>query len=236
MRLGFDRSAHLFGGGRNPHLVGFLFGDQHLDLAAAARDFGFAHRLNPLLGFHRLGAGRFCIGLRRRLLARFAMNFDRAFHARVLDRGFASDFELAQFAIAQDAGFVDAALGGDPRALHLFAGGDLGLLQRLRPCHFELLDRAPAFEPGDVDRLLARDVGPADLLGSDDIGFLQAPIGIGAFHQLGGDLDRAVLLGHLDDLAPFDVEHVAGLGRTRCARARAQARSRSAPPRSPHAF
>ena len=94
LRFGFDRGAHLLGGGRNPHFVRFLLGDQHLDLTAAARSLGFAHSLDPLLGFDRLRAGRLGVGLRRRLLARLAVNFDRAFHAGILDRGLAGDLEL----------------------------------------------------------------------------------------------------------------------------------------------
>ena len=39
-----------------------------------------------------------------------------------------------------------------------------------------------------------------DLLGGDDIGLLHAPIGVGALGELGGDLDRAVLLGDLETL------------------------------------
>ena len=34
LRFGFDRGAHLLGGGRDPHFVCFLLGDQHLDLDA----------------------------------------------------------------------------------------------------------------------------------------------------------------------------------------------------------
>ena len=213
MRFGFDRGAYLLGGGRNPHFVGFLLGDQHLDLTPAACGFGFTHSLDTLLGFHRLRAGGLGVGLRRRLLARLAVNFDRAFHAGILDRGLARDLELPQFAIAQDAGFVDAALGSDTRALHFFAGGDLGFLQRLRARHLKLLDRAPALEPGEVERLFAHHIGAAHLLGGDDIGLLHAPIRVGTLHQFGRDLDRAVLLGHLDDLAPLDIEHVARLRR-----------------------
>ena len=138
------------------------------------------------VGSLRVTCSKLGVSLRRRLFARLAVDFDRAFHAGILDRGLARDFELPQFAIAQDAGLVDAALGRDARALHFFAGGDLGFLQLLCAGHFELLDRAPALEAGDVERLFAHHVGAAHVLGGDDIGLLHAPIGVGTLHELGG--------------------------------------------------
>ena len=203
----------MFGGRGDPHFVGLLFGDQHFDRAPPARRLALAHGLDALLRFDRLRAGRFGLGLRRRLLARFAVDFDGAFHAGGLDRGFAGDFELPQFALAQDAGLVDAALGGDARPLDFFAGGDLGFLQRLGAGNLELLHRAPAFEPGNVERLFAHDIGALHVLGGDDIGFLDPAIGVGAFGELGRDFDRAVLLGDLDDLAALDIENLARLRR-----------------------
>ena len=144
-------------------------------------------------------------------------------------------FELTQFPVAQDARLVDAALGSDAGALDFLAGGDLGFLQGLTAGDLELLDGAPALEPGRFERLLAHHVGTADLLGGDDIGLLHAPIGVCALGELGGDLDRAILLGDFDDLAPLDVENVARLRRLRSARAQAQARWRCAPLRRPRA-
>ena len=60
----------------------------------APRRLAFAHGLDPLLGLDRLGARRLGLGMGRRLLARLAVNFDGALHARGLDRRFAGDLEL----------------------------------------------------------------------------------------------------------------------------------------------
>ena len=149
------------------------------------------------------------------------MDFNGAFHAGILDRGFAGNLELTQPAIAQDARFVDAALGRDARALDFLPRRDLRLLQGLTARDLELLHGAPALKPGEVEGLFAHHVDTAHLLGGDDIGFLHAPIRIRALGELGGDLDRAILFGDLDDLAPFDVENIACPRRFRSARARA---------------
>ena len=161
------------------------------------------------------------------------MNFDGALHARGLDRRFAGDLELAQFAIAQDARFVDAALRGDASALDLLAGGDLGFLQRLGAGDLELLDRAPAFEPSDVEHLFAHNVGALDLLGRDNVGLLHPAVGVGALGELAGDFDRAILLGDLQHLAALDVEHVARLRRLDPFALERQLDRRCARPRSP---
>ena len=60
-------------------------------------------------------------------------------------------------------------------------------------------------------RLFAHHVGAADVLGRDDIGFLDPPIGVRALGELGRNDDRTVLLGDLDHLAAFGIEHVARL-------------------------
>ena len=149
---------------------------------------------------------------------------------------FAGDLELPQFAIAQDARFVDAALGGDARALDFLAGGDLGFLQRLRAGDLELLDRAPALEPGDVERLLAHHVGAARPAGAATMSasFTRA-VGVGALDQLGGDLDRAILLGDLHDLARSTSSTSRVFDECDALASRAPARSRCARPRSPRA-
>ena len=84
-------------------------------------------------------------------------------------------------------------------------------LQRLHAGDLELLHGPPAFEPGKLDGLLAHDVGALDVLGGDDIGFLHPTIGVCALGELGRDFDRTVLIGDLDDLAPFGVEYLARL-------------------------
>src|ERR1700728_4084934 len=206
----FDDGAHLLGGRRDPHFVGFLFGNQHLDRPAASRHLAFAYRLDPLLGLDRLSPGRFRVGLRGRLVERLAVDFDRAFHAGGLDRRLAGDFQLTEFPVAQDTGLVDPTLRGDACPFARLARGYLGLLQRLSAGDLELLQGAPAFEPGEFERLLAQNVGAPYMLRGDDIGFLHATIGVRSLRELGGDFDRTILLGDLDDLPAFDIEDVAG--------------------------
>src|SRR5208283_1069535 len=182
------------------------FGDQQLDLAPAACCLALPYRLDALFGFDRLRPGSFGVGLRRRLFARLAVDFDRAFHAGGLDRRFAADFELTQLAVAQDPRLVDAALRGDARPLHFLAGRDFGFLERLRAGDLELLHRAAAFQPREVDSLLAHDIGARHLLRRDDVGFLDPAVSIGPFGELGREFNRAILLGNLYDLPALDLE------------------------------
>ena len=111
----------------------------------------------------------------------------------------------------RDAGFVDASIGGDAGALDFLARGDLGLLQRLHSRDLELLDRAPPFEPRGFEHLLALDVALLDLLLGDDFGLPHLPIGVDPLGFLRRERDHAVLVGDLDRLLLFDVEHFARL-------------------------
>ena len=57
---------------------------------------------------------------------------------------------------------------------------DLGFLQRLDASDFELLDRAPALQPGGFQHLFALDVGLLDMLLGDDLGLPDLPVGVDA--------------------------------------------------------
>ena len=61
--------------------------------------------------------------------------------------------------------------------------------------------------------MLAADVRPFYLLRRDDVGFLELAIGVGAFDELGRDLNGSILIGDLDELAALGIEDLAGLRR-----------------------
>jgi hypothetical protein len=75
---------------------------------------------------------------------------------------------------------------------------------------FELLDRAPAGEPGGFERLFARDIRGLDFLARDDLGLLDLAVGVDALGALGGERDHALLVGDLDRLLLVDIEHLRG--------------------------
>src|SRR5258708_27035786 len=123
------------------------------------------------------------------------------------------NLQLAQIALAADAGFVETAVGGDAGALDFLTRGDFGFLQRLDAGDLELLDRTPAREPRGFERLFARYIGGFDFLACDDLGLLDQAIGIDPFGTLGGERNHALLVSDLDRLLLVDVEHLAGLRR-----------------------
>ena len=211
LRFGFDGGTHLLRSRCDPYFFGLLFRDEHFDRTPAARHFAFTYSLYPFLCFDGLGASRFGLGLRGGLFERFPLDLDIAFHAGGFYRRLTANFELTQFALADDTGLVEASLRSDTCAFDLFAGRDLGLLQRLHARDLELLHGSPALETGKLDGLFAHDVGALDVLCCDDIGFLHPTIGFRALGELGRDFDRTVLIGDLNDLAPLGVEDLARL-------------------------
>ena len=155
LRLGFDGGADTLGLGADTGFLGLLLRKDHLDGLAALCDLALSRSDHTLGGFRGVDAGLLSCSPGSGFLERLLMNGDRLLHQDRLDLLFPVHLELAQFALAADAGLVQATVGGDARALDLLAGGDLGLLQRLDAGHFELLDRTAAFEAGGFERLLA---------------------------------------------------------------------------------
>ena len=184
--LGLDRRAHAFGPGGDALLLGFLLGDQHLDRLAPLGDLAVAHGDDAFGGLGGVRLGVLGLRLRGRLFQRFLIENDRLLHQHRLDLLLAVDLQFAQFALAPDAGLVEPAVRGDAGALDFLVRGDLGFLQRLNATDFELLDHAPALQPGRFQRLLLRYFGGLDVAAGDDFGLLDLPVGVdalGAFRR-----------------------------------------------------
>src|SRR3984957_15108733 len=180
LSFGLDRRAHAFGPGGDALLLGFLLGDQHLDRLAPLGDLAVAHGDDAFGRFGRVRLGVFGLRLRGRLFQRFLIENDRLLHQHRLDFLLAVDLQFAQFAFAPDAGLVEPAIRGDARALDFLVCGDLGFLQRLDAADFELLDDAPALQPGCLQRLLLRHFGGLDVAAGDNLGLLDLPVGVDA--------------------------------------------------------
>src|ERR1700676_2600283 len=210
LRLGFDRRAHPLGLGSDARLLGFLLRDKDFDGLAPLGDFAITHRDDAFGRFRRARFGVLGVGLRGRLFERLLIERDRLFHQDRLDFLLAIDFELAQVPLAPDAGLVEAAVGGDARALDFLVRGDLGFLQGLDPPDFELFDHTPALQPDRLERLLSRHFGGLDLATGDDLGLLDLAVGVDALGAFCRQRDDPVLVRDFDRSLLLDIEHFAG--------------------------
>ncbi len=185
LRLGLDRRAHAFGLGGNARLLGFLLGDQHLDGLAPLGDLAVAHGDDAFgrLGRPRLGV--FGLGLRGRLFQRLLIENDRLLHQRRLDLLLAVDLQLAQ---SRARGRCGPRRGPRSEAMRARCTSSFAAISA--SCNawtrrdFELLDHAPALQPGRFQRLLPRYFGGLDIAAGDDLGLLDLPVGVDALRAL----------------------------------------------------
>ena len=211
LRLGLDGGADPRGLGRDPGLLGFLLGDQHLDGLAAPRDLAVAHGDGLFLGFGGAVPWRFpprpARPIARATSGRARWPCPSVAVSTTFSRSTSS---LRRSRSRADAGLVEAAVGGDADAFDFLARGDLGLLQRLDAGDLQLLDRAPPLQPRGFHHLLALDVALLDLLLGEDLGLAHLPVGVDALRLLRGQRDDALLVGEFDRLLLVDVQHLAG--------------------------
>jgi hypothetical protein len=152
-------------------------------------------------GEHGAGPGLLGLDDGGRPFLGLAGDGDRLVGLGDLDRPVLLHRQLADVAVADEAGLGEAALGGDAGTLDLLAGDDLGLLGGLALGDLQRLQRPLALDPGLVDPLLAALALALDLGTGRDLRPARLDVGLRHLDRLPGERDLALALGDLDRAA-----------------------------------